>query len=92
MTTENGIIAAIERIIAEQLDLIESPAEIGPQTPLFDDGLELDSFGVVELISALETELSFEFREDDFQEEHFRTIGTLGRLIFVYLNDSQSTS
>lgn len=86
MTTEAEIISVIEGIIVEQIDLFETPPDIGPETPLFEDGLELDSFGIVELIAALETELSFEFREDDFQEEHFRTVGTLGGLILTYLN------
>lgn len=53
---------------------------------MFKGGLGLDSFNIVTLISELEAKFRFEFREADFLEEHFRTIGTLGGLVDRYLN------
>lgn len=80
------IIARIETITREKLDLPFDIGEVGPETLLFKGGLELDSFNIVELISELEKQLTFEFQETDFREEHFRTVGALGGLIDHYLN------
>jgi acyl carrier protein len=87
MASQRAVVGAIQGIIVEQLDLARAARDLGPDTLLFHGGLELDSFGIVELISALETHFSFEFEEADFQEEHFRSIGTLGALVARYLND-----
>ena len=86
MPSQSEIISRIEKITREKLDLPSLVGDIGPDTPLFKGGLELDSFNIVELIAELETQLLFEFRESDFKEEHFRTIGALGGLIDRYLN------
>jgi acyl carrier protein len=86
--SQNDIVTAIEGIIEEQLDLPRAAGGLGPDTPLFDGGLGLDSFGIVELISAIETQFSFEFQEADFQEVHFRNIGALGKLVSHYLDGS----
>ena len=86
MPSQAEIISRIENITREKLDLPSDLGEIGPDTLLFKGGLELDSFNIVELIAELEKQFSFEFRESDFREEHFRTIGALGGLINHYLN------
>jgi acyl carrier protein len=87
---QNEIVGAIEGIIKEEFNPPEITGVFGRDTPLFDDGLGLDSFSVVELISALETRFNFEFSEADFQEEHFRTIGTLSDLIAHYIDQPPS--
>jgi acyl carrier protein len=85
VTTRTDIIDAIAAITRESLDLAWE-GRLDGDTPLFEGGLELDSFNVVELIAALETRYDFEFNEDDFVEEHFRTIGTLGGLVAGYID------
>ena len=86
MPNQSEIIARIEKVIREELDLPSELTDVGPETLLFKGGLELDSFAIVDLISRLETQLSFEFRESDFREEHFRNIGALGGLVDRYVN------
>ena len=88
MPSQNEIVGAIRSIIQEQLNLPPAVGALGPETALFDGGLELDSFSVVELISALETRYSFEFNEEDFQEDNFQSIGALSDLVASYLNGS----
>jgi acyl carrier protein len=83
---KNAIVAAIDAIIRDKLELSADATNVGPETPLFDGGLGLDSFNIVELIAELEEQFSFEFDEDDFTEEHFRTIASLGSLVDSYLN------
>jgi acyl carrier protein len=84
--SQEEIVVAIESVIREQLDVPPNGEDIGPDTSLFKGGLELDSFNIVELISELESRFSFEFEEADFQEEHFKTVGSLGRLLDRHLN------
>jgi len=86
VTGQNEIVGAIESIINEELNPSEITGVFGRHTLLFDGGLGLDSFGVVELISGLETRFNFEFLEADFQEQHFRTIGTLSDLVAHYID------
>jgi acyl carrier protein len=88
LSSQSEIVLAIESILREQVDLKPQIGDFGAETPLFEGGLELDSFGIVELIAGLETEFSIEFLEDDFLEEHFRTVGALGGLVYRYLNST----
>jgi acyl carrier protein len=88
MPNEKQIVGTIEGIILEELELPHGFGALGPDTPLFDGGLRLDSFGVVELISALETRFNIEFQEADFQEEHFQNIKTLSGLVAHYIQES----
>lgn len=41
----------------------------------------VDSFGVIELIEALETEFKFSFGERDFQDRRFATIAGLAEIV-----------
>jgi len=85
MPRHDELVASLRDVILREFDFAADLPELGADTPLFRDGLELDSFGVVELIAQLETTLGFEFREDDFREEHFRTVGTLAALVGRYV-------
>lgn len=86
MPGQPEIISTIKEVIRSEFDPSGAFQDIGPSTPLFKGGLELDSFAIVELISHLESRLSFEFAEGDFREEHFRTLGSLGDLIGRYVS------
>jgi acyl carrier protein len=83
---QQTIVSVISDILAEQLSLPPDPGACGPDTLLFAGGLDLDSFGIVELISELERQFAFEFQEEDFSEAHFRTVGTLADLVAHYLH------
>ena len=45
------------------------------------DGVLLDSFGIVEMVTEIEGQLGIEFSTDDFQSPQFRTIGGLIEII-----------
>ena len=85
---QQTIVNSISSILAEQLSLSLAPGALDPDTPLFGEGLGLDSFGIVELISELERRLGVEFQEEDFSETHFRTVGTLAKLVIHYLQQA----
>lgn len=54
---------------------------IGDSTFLFEGGLGLDSFAVLELIVAIETDFGMEFPEQDLTPESFRDLRTLGTVV-----------
>jgi acyl carrier protein len=60
------------------LGVIASPLQ--PSTPLFEGGLELDSFTLVELLGRVEERFGVSFRDDDFTPERF-TLGGIVALV-----------
>ena len=61
--------SAPERVLAElivtSLQLETAPDEIGPDAPLFGEGLGLDSIDALELALAISRAYGFELRSDD---------------------------
>ena len=55
---------------------------------IFDSTL-IDSFGLVELISEIESTFNFELKAEDIQDQRFRTIQGLAEIIEARLNDSK---
>jgi acyl carrier protein len=75
----------IKCLIIEDLDF-PTPPDLDETTPLFQGGLEMDSFAVVELITLIERHFDIEFQEADFRPEYFSDINALARLIEGYLS------
>src|SRR5581483_12164840 len=67
-------------------------AYVGPETPLLEQGLALDSVEAFELACGLEEEFRFEFGADEFSAATFRTIGTLTSVITAKLGDQAARS
>ncbi len=76
--TEN-LIALIVR------ELKWTGAEITPTTPFFENGLELDSFAVVDLVSRIENHFGFHLADTDFSPENFTDIQTLSNVVARYI-------
>ena len=81
----NGIADQIKALILTKLDVKLSLDEIDEQTPLFDGGMELDSFAVVELITLIENQYRFEFSEADLSPENFLNIVSIAELVGRHL-------
>ncbi|WP_330240995.1 acyl carrier protein [Streptomyces sp. NBC_00525] len=64
------IIAALTQVLKRDLP------EANGDTRLFDD-LGLDSTSVLELLMAIEDELSLEFDTDTLEQHHFESVGSL---------------
>ena len=61
-------------------------AGFGPATPVFEGGLELDSFAVVDLITRVETHFGIQLSDDDLRPENFVDLRTLGGLVQGYVD------
>jgi len=70
-------IDAVRAVLIEALELQRSPAEMTAETALFGSVPELDSFGVVALVGALEDRFDITIDDDEFGAELFETVGTL---------------
>ena len=83
LQTDDRLPEIIERLKSTLTKLdIRLPADrIEETTSLFDGGLGLDSFAIVELIGLVEQSFAFEFAESDLRPESFTDVITLGRVI-----------
>jgi len=77
MHTDTDTLSAVRDVLIEALELRQSPDGLRPDTPLFGELPELDSFGVVALVAALEERFDITIDDDEFGAELFETLGTL---------------
>jgi acyl carrier protein len=77
----DAIVKHLRGIIADELDVHLDLDGVDADTPLFEGGIGLDSFAVVELISVVESRFGFEFSSDDLRPDHFQNLAALARLV-----------
>ncbi len=70
-------LTAVREVLIDALDLTQSPEDLQPATALFGALPELDSFGVVALVGALEDRFGITIDDDEFGAELFETVGSL---------------
>ena len=59
---------------------------VTPQTAIFEGGLELDSFALVDLVTRVENQFGIQLSDDDFRPENFADVKTLGGVVEGYLS------
>lgn len=67
----------VRNVLIETLELTQRPEELTRDTALFGSLPELDSFGVVQLVAAIEERFDITIEDDEFGAELFETLGTL---------------
>lgn len=72
---------AVRAVLIETLELQQAPSDLQPDTALFGALPELDSFGVVALVGAIEDRFGIIIDDDEFGEELFETVGTLAEFV-----------
>ena len=77
---ENELVALIKR------EINSVPPDVNAGTSLFEGGLDLDSFAVVDLVSRIESHFAIHLSDDDFRPENFADIRTLAGVIATYLD------
>jgi len=68
---------AVRTVLIDALELTHQPADLQRTTVLFGALPELDSFGVVQLVAALEEHFDITIDDDEFGADLFETVGTL---------------
>jgi acyl carrier protein len=71
----------VRDVLVETLELSQPPAELSRETALFGSLPELDSFGVVQLVAAIEERFGITIDDDEFGAELFETVGTLSDFV-----------
>ena len=78
----------LKRNIVETLNLTDvDPAGLAPETPFFQDGLNLDSIDILELAVMLEEMYGVSIENRELGEKVFITLGTLARYIEEHRKD-----
>ena len=83
MQTQTAQEKELAELIVESLNLEDtSPEEIGPEEPLFGEGLGLDSIDALELALAITQKYSIQLKADDKDmKEAFGTLRSLNAYI-----------
>lgn len=80
-------VETVRTVLIEALELSQTPDQLVPETPLFGALPELDSFGVVSLVGALEDRFGITIEDDEFGAEIFETVGSLTDFVDAKLRD-----
>ncbi len=82
MMTKTPLEAEISGLMVEALNLELQPGEIEPESPLYGDGLGLDSIDMLEISLAISKRYGVQLRADDADNERiFATLRTLSRYV-----------
>ena len=83
MNLDEALEFDLKRLIVDVVNLEDlKPEDIGSDTPLFSDGLGLDSIDALELGMAVARKYGIKFgRDQDENTRHFRSVKTLANLI-----------
>jgi acyl carrier protein len=73
-----ALMREVAAMIVTALNLEMSPAEIAPDTPLYGDGLGLDSIDILEVALAVSKHYGYQLRADD--EENVKIFTSLSSL------------
>ena len=80
-TTLDGLKAEIKQAIVRSLRLPITPEEIGDATPLFGEGLGLDSIDVLELVLELERSFGVVIGDEQTGMAVLRSVDTIAEFI-----------
>lgn len=72
---------AVRGVLIETLELSQTPADLTSDTALFGAFPELDSFGVVAVVAAIEERFNITIDDDEFGAELFDTVGSLTEFV-----------
>lgn len=67
--TVDALLPEVAQLIVEALNLDVAPADIDPDTPLFGEGLDLDSIDVLEIALVISKKYGFQMKSDDENNE-----------------------
>ena len=79
--SDDALKAELKQALVRALRLPMAPGEIGDDTPLFGEGLGLDSIDVLELVLELERSFGVQIRDEQTGAEVLRSIDTVAAFV-----------
>lgn len=79
----DALFESVRDVIVQTLDLPGPKQRFAPDSGLFGDVPELDSMGVVLLLTALEDRFDIQLSDDEIDAEWFETFGSVTEFIRV---------
>jgi acyl carrier protein len=71
----------VREVLISSLELQQTPDELQPDTPLFGALPELDSLGVLALVTDLEERFDITVDDEEFGADLFETVGSLSTFV-----------
>jgi acyl carrier protein len=81
MDISDSTLEGVKATVVKTLGIEDRAGTLVASTPLFGSMPELDSFAVIQLALALESQFGFQIDDFDFSSEVFETIGTLAEFV-----------
>ena len=81
MVDDSDLKERIKRTIVERLKLDVEPAQIGDSTPLFGDGLGLDSIDALELVLGIEQEFGVKVDDEEVGAKALASVDSLAAFV-----------
>jgi acyl carrier protein len=82
---EAALVAELHGLIVSALNLDAATAPAAPATPLYGDGLGLDSIDILEVALLLSKRYGLQLRADDSNNtEIFRSLGSLAHYVAIH--------
>jgi len=81
MTPADDLKVEIKQALVRSLRLPMTPEEIGDSTPLFGEGLGLDSIDVLELVLELERSFGVSILDEETGKQALRSVDTIAEFI-----------
>ncbi len=71
----------LKNLILSELESNVDADTVTAEVPLFEGGLGLDSFAVLDLVMAIENTFGVQFTDEDFTVENFANIKAIAELV-----------
>ena len=79
------VLSTVRRHITDQYLSRSGLDEVGDDEPLLDSGI-IDSMGIIQLVSFLESEFNIEVDDEEILPEHFETMAGITAFVTTKLN------
>ena len=77
----DDVATTLKSILVDEMELGLDAGQVTATVPLLEDGLNLDSIVIVELISVVEHRFGFEFQYEDLRTSSFENLQALAQVI-----------
>jgi acyl carrier protein len=75
------VLSQLKNIIVNDLDVNIKQEDLNENSPLFEEGIGLDSVTIMEFISLIESKFSIQFLDEELDFKQFNSLSTLANFV-----------